>query len=692
MGDSPQDLLDIYWLARQIAWRYKLDAYDDEVLATIQKTVTKARREILGRFEAQLLRTDWTATRAEEVLYALDDLTAGLRQSMADQLGDAAGFAGQYSLAEHSSILSVGGAALAVSSVEVSADQLRQMFVDTPLGGKTLAGWVDSAFDATVRAGIREELNAGVLQGEGYPKLVKRLTQGFEALSREQAVTLTRTYVQSANVAAAEAVYKRNADVVSRVKWRSVLEPGYKKTGRGTCLRCASLDSKEWALNDESRPDCPLHPRCLTGETPVFAPDKIAAFVAPYSGPVFEVGLSNGARFTVTPDHLFLTRNGFTPAKLLREGTNVFHDPRAKVVVSSYPNDDRNPSAIKDVVEAMAKAPGMMTKRVPISPEYLHGDGRFVQGYIDVVAPDSLLRGDIESFLAEHGGKFDLMRPNVVKETLTPEGLSMEPLLWLRLATECGMSGESVSEVFLRRAGEHHQSVRDSEISRVNTGLIEPSPDYVARHLVSGGQGVFRFPGDIGGGDIFNGEGNARHPLGFSVDRLDTVSLESVSHCGDVNAELLRELSRGFPGQISFADVLFCRETYFSGHVYDLQTFSSLYYVGGAVSSNCRCILVPVTISWRDLGIDIDELEDAARPYTIRPDKNIGAGGRREILEYGQHKGDYGSWFEKQDEAFKLNVVGPGRLALLQEGKVKFEDFVDGAGNLRTLEELQNAR
>ncbi|MGE4537605.1 MAG: phage minor head protein [Desulfovibrio sp.] len=367
MGDSPQDLLDIYWLARQIAWRYKLDAYDDEVLATIQKTVTKARREILGRFEAQLLRTDWTAARAEEVLYVLDDLTAGLRQSMADQLGDAAGFAGQYSLAEHSSILSVGGAALAVSSVEVSADQLRQMFVDTPLGGKTLAGWVDSAFDATVRAGIREELNAGVLQGEGYPKLVKRLTQGFEALSKEQAVTLTRTYVQSANVAAAEAVYKRNADVVSRVKWRSVLEPGYKKTGRGTCLRCASLDGKTWALNDESRPDCPLHARC-------------------------------------------------------------------------------------------------------------------------------------------------------------------------------------------------------------------------------------------------------------------------------------------------------------------------------------RCQLSPMTISWRDLGIDIDELEDAARPYTIRPGKNIGAGGRREILEYGQHKGDYGSWFEKQDEAFKLNVVGPGRLALLQEGKVKFEDFVDGAGNLRTLEELQNAR
>ena len=370
MVRTPQELLDLYWLARQIAWRYKLDAYDDEVLKAIQKTLTKARREILGRFEAQLVRTDWTASRAEEVLYALDDLTQGVRAAMADQIGEASGFAGQHALAEHSSILSVGGTAVAVEAVSLSAEQMRQMFAETPLGGKTLAGWVDAAFDATVKAGIREELNAGLLQGEGYPKLVKRLAQGFDDLSREQAITLVRTYVQSANVAAAEAVYKRNADVVARVKWRSVLEPGYKKTGRGTCLRCSALDGKTWALDDENRPDCPLHPRC-------------------------------------------------------------------------------------------------------------------------------------------------------------------------------------------------------------------------------------------------------------------------------------------------------------------------------------RCMLTPETISWRDLGIPIDELKDAARPYTIRPDQNIGAGGRREILEYGQHQGDYASWFEKQDEAFQLNVVGPGRLALLKGDKVGFGQLVNGAGSLRTLEELEgmaNAR
>jgi len=351
-------------LGRQIAWRYKLDTYDNEVLKRIQASLATARREIQLKFEAQLLRTDWSASRAEEVLYALDELTQGVRLTMADQLGEAAGFAGQHSLAEHSDILSVGGAAVNVSFVSLSAEQIRQMFVDTPLGGKTLSAWVDAAFDTTVKDGIKEELNVGMLQGEGYPKLVKRLSQGFDMLSKEQATTLARTYVQSANVAAMEAVYKQNADVVKRVKWRATLEPGYKNTGHGTCLRCAALDGKEWALDDTSRPDCPLHARC-------------------------------------------------------------------------------------------------------------------------------------------------------------------------------------------------------------------------------------------------------------------------------------------------------------------------------------RCVTTPETNSWRDLGIDIDELEDAARPYTMRPDKSIGVGGAREIEEYGFHQGDYGSWFEKQSDSFKLNAVGPGRLELMESGKVKFGDLVDSKGNLLTLEELK---
>jgi len=137
-----------------------------------------------------------------------------------------------------------------VSFVSLSAEQIRQMFVDTPLGGKTLSAWVDAAFDTTVKDGIKEELNVGMLQGEGYPKLVKRLSQGFDMLSKEQATTLARTYVQSANVAAMEAVYKQNADVVKRVNGGRRWSLGIKIQGteHASAVRRSMVGRGPWTI------------------------------------------------------------------------------------------------------------------------------------------------------------------------------------------------------------------------------------------------------------------------------------------------------------------------------------------------------------------------------------------------------------------------------------------------------------
>jgi len=104
--------------------------------------------------------------------------------------------------------------------------------------------------------------------------------------------------------------------------------------------------------------------------------------------------------------------------------------------------------------------------------------------------------------------------------------------------------------------------------------------------------------------------------------------------------------------------------------------------------ARCRCVAIPVTKTWRELGIDRDEIEQAVRPYTIRPDQNIDAGGMRTIIESGRHQGDYGTWWAKQDRAFRVNAVGPGRFELLESGKVSFGDLVDSKGRQRTLEEL----
>lgn len=264
-GLTPRELQDFYYLVRNVQWRYKLDEYEKEVLRGIVSTLRKARGEVkkgLGRWVVSQFQDE----RGEALLAEFDKLTAATRAQLSEDISDAASWAGEYSVNEHVSILSFAGKVASFNNVALSAAQFRQFFAETPLGGKLLTEWVDSAFDSTVKAGMLEELRSGVLQGEGYPKLVKRLLSDFD-LTKREAITLSRTYVQSANVAAQQAVYAANADIVQGWKWCATLENGYSSTGRGTCPVCAALDGKEFKLNDG--PPIPRHPRCRCVALPV---------------------------------------------------------------------------------------------------------------------------------------------------------------------------------------------------------------------------------------------------------------------------------------------------------------------------------------------------------------------------------------------------------------------------------------
>lgn len=105
----------------------------------------------------------------------------------------------------------------------------------------------------------------------------------------------------------------------------------------------------------------------------------------------------------------------------------------------------------------------------------------------------------------------------------------------------------------------------------------------------------------------------------------------------------------------------------------------------------CRCVLLPKTPTYQELGLDIDEIQSSYRPYTMRGNKNIDAGGRRKILEVGFHDGDYSTWMAKRPESFQKNVLGPARFELYQSGKIQFNQFVNNVtGELYTLEELKS--
>lgn len=88
----------------------------------------------------------------------------------------------------------------------------------------------------------------------------------------------------------------------------------------------------------------------------------------------------------------------------------------------------------------------------------------------------------------------------------------------------------------------------------------------------------------------------------------------------------------------------------------------------------CRCTSTPVVKSWRELGIDADE---------------ISPGTRSSMNGYVPQTTRYPEWFSQQGPAFQRRVLGPARYALYKDGKLDVKDFVQvHRHRVKTLKEL----
>jgi SPP1 gp7 family putative phage head morphogenesis protein len=89
---------------------------------------------------------------------------------------------------------------------------------------------------------------------------------------------------------------------------------------------------------------------------------------------------------------------------------------------------------------------------------------------------------------------------------------------------------------------------------------------------------------------------------------------------------------------------------------------------------NCRSTIVPVVKSWRELGIDADELPPATRASM--------SGQVPETLTYGE-------WLRGLPAAQQDEVLGKAKGQLFRAGGLTVDRFVDATGHAYTLDELK---
>ncbi|HOL07026.1 MAG TPA: minor capsid protein [Methanomassiliicoccaceae archaeon] len=89
---------------------------------------------------------------------------------------------------------------------------------------------------------------------------------------------------------------------------------------------------------------------------------------------------------------------------------------------------------------------------------------------------------------------------------------------------------------------------------------------------------------------------------------------------------------------------------------------------------NCRSVLTPITRSFREMGIDSDE---------------VSASTRASIDGQVPEKMTFERWLKGRNEEDIIEVFGPKRAKLWKEGKLSVRDMVDQRGRPLTLEELR---
>jgi len=277
------------------------------------------------------------------------------------------------------------------------------------------------------------------------------------------------------------------------------------------------------------------HPNCCVPDTMVECPDLQAASRYLYSGEMVKIELSSGNSLTVTPNHMLLTNEGFATARSLTQGDKIISTSKGKRLGGSCPDVNGKPAMISDIFMTLRQSVGVSTAQVPVTPEHFHGDGVFGNGYVDIVSPNGLLLDNLNG----KAGTQPIGKAGFV----------------LARSKQFNFSGNSTLASILLCAG--HAT------NRIVSGVSISGAPFDASTLLCKPE-LFALAPDV-----------------YSCGNKG---------CSDVSDSLYRNLSDlvvSNAGFIELDDVLSVVTEFYSGHVYDLQSLSTLYTANGCLSSNC---------------------------------------------------------------------------------------------------------
>ena len=340
----------------------------------------------------------------------------------------------------------------------------------------------------------------------------------------------------------------RAVKMIKRVTGKVLIATWITEEDPAVCPVCEPLHQttpRVWSRRFPSGP--PAHPRCILPGAIVEG--RIAGGLkAFYSGQAREFTTAAGKKLAVTANHPVLTEAGFLSAMEVAPRQYFLSYRRGGDSAPAFSNDVKQvPSRIEDVYRSFSQQANLLL-RTNATRVNLHGDGKFVNGQIEIVKPARRLLAWFQSNGDQSGGERSFVRTDM--QLLRRPRLRSQNLLAFGMLPDTSLCPRCGELTF------------DASRSGLDAFPLDP---------------------------LLLGTG-----ADFSA-RVDQVLQQSerlaVFHPTAGDAKFFRKLVDGFASVVALDQIVKIRDFQFTGHVFDLESIDAWYTCNGIIVHNCRCWL-----------------------------------------------------------------------------------------------------
>lgn len=519
-------------------------------------------------------------------------------------------------------------------------------------------------------AKIRDAVRLGYLNSETTSQIVRSIrgtktqnyADGLMQTPRYHVEGMVRTAISHMSNFTAQRFYEANDGILKGVKWISTLDSR-------TSPVCQARDSVIYPVDSGPRP--PAHINCLTADTLVSTCNGVSnIYKRTYEGTLVEIITKSGRSITVTPNHPILTRTGWKAA-----GQIDCFDKLVCVSEGFDIGDHHKDNVVAKIGDLFAAAdvssdPGFVAIS-PTTTKDFHGDG--TNGEVNVISVDSFAWNAIRKILSKNRKYKFLINRKIAGFSFLSFG-SFKKFFWRYFSSSNSVMSLLCERIFF--------FVRIS----IHSGLLlfRPVPGSSVLSIddsMNNRRGAFQnisnsFNANTGNVKIIDSLKRGLFKFLYPSRRNNNAA--SSQNSNDwlfAKSEFLPDIAcADSVNGIEFDDVvdLRLRKNVFC-HVYNLENVNNWYVANGIITHNCRSRISPVTKSWRELGIDLDEITPGTRASFD-----------------GQVPQDltYNDWLKQQSTDRQNDILGQTKAKLFRAGQ-SVDKFVDNKGKTLTIQQLR---